>query len=89
MFVESERGHPNLNPESSNTLPDGMLSPYRVLDLTDKKGLLCGKLLGDLGADVIKVERPGVLKRTGEIWVCRLNTSEIAFPEGGIRLPFD
>lgn len=37
----------------------GMLSPYRVLDLTDEKGFLCGKLLGDLGADVIKVERPG------------------------------
>ncbi|MDD5288897.1 MAG: CoA transferase [Dehalococcoidales bacterium] len=36
-----------------------MLSPYRVLDMTDEKGLLCGKLLGDLGADVIKIERPG------------------------------
>jgi len=36
-----------------------MLSPYRVLDLTDEKGLFCGKLLGDLGADVIKVEKPG------------------------------
>ena len=36
-----------------------MLSPYRVLDLTDEKGLLCGKILGDMGADVIKVERPG------------------------------
>ncbi len=32
---------------------EGILSPYRVLDLTDEKGLLCGKLLGDLGADVI------------------------------------
>jgi len=36
-----------------------MLSPYRVLDLADEKGLLCGKIMGDLGADVIKVEQPG------------------------------
>ena len=36
-----------------------MLSPYRVLDLANEQGLFCGKILGDLGADVIKVERPG------------------------------
>ncbi|MBM3154782.1 MAG: hypothetical protein FJ008_05540 [Chloroflexi bacterium] len=42
-----------------DTSAEGMLQPYRVLDLTDEKGFLCGKLLGDLGADVVKIERPG------------------------------
>ncbi len=36
-----------------------MLSPYRVLDLTDHRGELAGMILGDLGADVIKIEPPG------------------------------
>lgn len=38
---------------------EGMLSPYRVLDLTNERGFIAGKILGDLGADVIKIEKPG------------------------------
>jgi crotonobetainyl-CoA:carnitine CoA-transferase CaiB-like acyl-CoA transferase len=37
---------------------EGFLPKYRVLDLADEKGAYCGKLLGDLGAEVIKVEPP-------------------------------
>ncbi|HUI25181.1 MAG TPA: CoA transferase [Candidatus Kryptonia bacterium] len=37
----------------------GNLDGYRILDLTSEPGFLAGKLLGDLGADVIKVESPG------------------------------
>ncbi len=36
-----------------------MLSPYRVLDLSNERGLLAGQILADLGADVIIVEPPG------------------------------
>lgn len=36
----------------------GFLPGYRVLDLADEKGVYCGKLLGDFGMEVIKVEPP-------------------------------
>ena len=35
------------------------LSGLRVVDLADEKGELCGRLLADLGAEVIRVEPPG------------------------------
>ena len=38
---------------------EGMLNCYRVLDIADHTASLCGKVLGDLGADVIKIEKPG------------------------------
>src|SRR5438046_10743544 len=36
----------------------GNLDGTRVLDLTREPGFFAGKLLGDLGADVVKVEPP-------------------------------
>jgi benzylsuccinate CoA-transferase BbsE subunit len=47
-----------------------MLNGCRALDLTDENGFLCGKILADLGVDVIKVERPGGdrARRIGPFW---------------------
>src|SRR5512136_2379308 len=47
-----------------------MLEGYRALDLTDEKGFLCGKILAELGVDVIKVERPGgdAARKIGPFW---------------------
>ncbi|PKB81855.1 MAG: CoA transferase [SAR202 cluster bacterium Io17-Chloro-G9] len=37
----------------------GPLTGLRVLELADEKGQFCGKLMGDLGAEVIKIEPVG------------------------------
>jgi crotonobetainyl-CoA:carnitine CoA-transferase CaiB-like acyl-CoA transferase len=35
------------------------MAGYRMLDLSDEKGMLCGKIFADMGVEVIKVEPPG------------------------------
>jgi benzylsuccinate CoA-transferase BbsE subunit len=35
------------------------LDGVRILDLTDERGFLCGRILADMGADVVKIEPPG------------------------------
>jgi crotonobetainyl-CoA:carnitine CoA-transferase CaiB-like acyl-CoA transferase len=36
----------------------GLLDGLRVVDLTDERGLVAGRVLADLGADVVQVEPP-------------------------------
>lgn len=38
---------------------EGCLSGLRVVDLSDESGHLAGRILADLGADVLKIEPPG------------------------------
>jgi crotonobetainyl-CoA:carnitine CoA-transferase CaiB-like acyl-CoA transferase len=47
-----------------------MLNGRRALDLTDENGFLCGKILADLGVDVIKIEKPGgdPSRQRGPFW---------------------
>jgi crotonobetainyl-CoA:carnitine CoA-transferase CaiB-like acyl-CoA transferase len=42
-----------------------MLSRYRILDLSDEGAMICGQILGDLGANVILVEPPDAQRRGG------------------------
>ena len=44
---------------TTSAMTGGPLSGLRVLELADEKGQFCGKLMADLGADVVKIEPPG------------------------------
>jgi len=52
---------------NSEARKPGLLDGTRILDLTDEKASFCTKLLADLGARVVKVEKPGgdESRRTG------------------------
>ena len=57
--------------------PVPFLKGFRALDLTDLKGQLCGRVLADLGMEVIKIEPPG-----GD--PVRKIAPFIRFPNGGL-----
>ena len=44
---------------NSNPLATMALDDLRVLEIGDERGAWCGKLLADMGADVIKIEAHG------------------------------
>ncbi len=54
----------------------GLLSDYRVLDLTDEKGMFCAKLLSGMGADVIRIEMPSDESNRQSPIFCYLNTGK-------------
>jgi crotonobetainyl-CoA:carnitine CoA-transferase CaiB-like acyl-CoA transferase len=64
-----------------------LLAPYRVLDVTGPLGFLTGKILADLGADVIKIEPPG--GDPSRRWPPYLETEAGGFsnPQSAIRNP--
>src|SRR5256885_3601358 len=53
------RRSPGTAARTDATQDPSLLGGCRVLDLADLSGAVCGRVLADLGADVVKVEPPG------------------------------
>jgi crotonobetainyl-CoA:carnitine CoA-transferase CaiB-like acyl-CoA transferase len=54
----------------------GVLSDYRVLDLTDEKGMFCTQILSDMGAEVIRIVKTGVGIPETDHDLCYLNPAK-------------
>jgi len=64
--------------------PNSLLPGFRVLDLTSSMGAFCGKLLRDLGMDVIKIEPPSGDSTRAEPPFAEGH----AHPEGSLRFAY-
>jgi benzylsuccinate CoA-transferase BbsE subunit len=53
-----------------------VLSGYRILDLTDEKGMFSTRLLAGMGAEVIRVEKPGARSAGSDADFCYLNAGK-------------
>src|SRR5437868_2895991 len=104
-MVEACPGNRKRETHAMPTDPHAPLTGIRVLDASRVlAGPFCGQLLGDLGADVIKLERPGQGDETrtwGPPWLgelsayylsCNRNKRAITLDlgqEDGLRLFYD
>ena len=52
---------------------NSLLKPFRVLDITDDRGYFCAKVLGDLGAEVTRLEKPDTQR---DYWWLAYNTNK-------------
>jgi crotonobetainyl-CoA:carnitine CoA-transferase CaiB-like acyl-CoA transferase len=66
-----------------------MLAPYRVLDLTNENGLLCGQILADLGGDVIEIAHEMFPAMTIESSRLRFSRTPARHPERALCLGRD
>lgn len=59
------------------------LESLRVLDLTDLRGALCGRMLADLGADVVRLEGQSYLRAGEEVAAAYRNANKrvLALPD--------
>src|ERR1700753_1307387 len=75
---------------AAGELADGPLSWLRGGDLTDLRGALCARILADLGAEVVRVERelPGEDELTHRYRNANKRgiVIDLASPEGRVRL---
>ena len=62
----------------------GLLDGTRILDLADEKASFCTKLLADLGARVVKIEKPGgdESRRMGPFW------QKASYPEKSLSFSY-